>query len=108
MGRVSEVNVGFGVLTTMVMKSTIFWDITPCSPLKVNRRFGGKCYLYRQGRRIIQAGFLLGFVFDHEDGSDIFLRNVGWLSTDYTALYPRRQNSSEVSVELVQARGPYP
>jgi hypothetical protein len=26
-----------------------------------------------------------------EDGVDMFLRNVGWLSTDYTALYPRRQ-----------------
>jgi hypothetical protein len=25
----------------------------------------------------------------------MFLRNVGWLSTDYTALYPRRQNSSQ-------------
>jgi hypothetical protein len=23
-----------------------------------------------------------------EEGGDIFLRNVGWLSTDYTALYP--------------------
>jgi hypothetical protein len=23
------------------MKSTVFWDITPYSPLKVNRRFGG-------------------------------------------------------------------
>jgi hypothetical protein len=27
--------VGFEVLTAVVMKSTIFWDITPCSPLKV-------------------------------------------------------------------------
>jgi hypothetical protein len=26
----------------------------------------------------------------------MFLRNVGWLSTEYTALYPRRQNSSFV------------
>jgi hypothetical protein len=34
------------------MKSPIFWDITPCSPLKVNRRFGGICV---QGRRISQA-----------------------------------------------------
>jgi hypothetical protein len=33
--------IGFEVLTAVVMKSTIFWDITPCSPLKVNRRFGG-------------------------------------------------------------------
>jgi hypothetical protein len=23
------------------LKSTVFWDITPCSPLKVNGRFGG-------------------------------------------------------------------
>jgi hypothetical protein len=36
------------------------------------------------------AGFLLGLFFDHNNEGDIFLRNVGWLSTDYTALYPRR------------------
>jgi hypothetical protein len=30
----------FEVLTAVVMKSTILWDITPCSPLKVNGRFG--------------------------------------------------------------------
>jgi hypothetical protein len=24
-------------------KSSIFWDITPCGSLKINRRFGGKC-----------------------------------------------------------------
>jgi hypothetical protein len=23
-----------------VLNSSVFWDITPCSPLKVNRRFG--------------------------------------------------------------------
>jgi hypothetical protein len=37
-----------------------------------------------------QAGFLLGLFFDPEDGDDMFLRNVSWPSTDYTALYPRR------------------
>jgi hypothetical protein len=26
----------FEVLTALVMKSSIFWDITPCSPLKVS------------------------------------------------------------------------
>jgi hypothetical protein len=41
--------VQFEVLTGVVMKSTIFWDITPCSPLKVNRRFGGTCRLHLQG-----------------------------------------------------------
>jgi hypothetical protein len=33
--------IGFEVLTAVVMKSSIFWDITPCSLLKVNRHFGG-------------------------------------------------------------------
>jgi hypothetical protein len=37
------------------MKNPIFWDITPYSPLKVNRRFGGTDYLHSQGRRISQA-----------------------------------------------------
>jgi hypothetical protein len=33
----------------------IFWDITPCSPLKINGRFG-RIYRLLQGRRISQAG----------------------------------------------------
>jgi hypothetical protein len=46
--------IGFEVLTAVVMKSSIFWVITPCSPLKVNRRFEGTCPFYLQGRRISQ------------------------------------------------------
>jgi hypothetical protein len=33
------------------MKSIIFWDITPGSPLNVNSRFGGTYRLHLQGRR---------------------------------------------------------
>jgi hypothetical protein len=67
---------------------SIFWDITPCSLVKVNRRFGGTYRLHLQGRisraryqRILlascfHAGVLLG-LFDPEDGGDMFLRNVG-------------------------------
>jgi hypothetical protein len=44
--------VGFEVRTAVVIKSTIFWDITPCSILKVNRRFGGIYRLHLQGRKI--------------------------------------------------------
>jgi hypothetical protein len=46
---------GFEVLTAVVIKSTIFWDITPCSQLKVNRRLGGKyrLHLRRTTRRYI-------------------------------------------------------
>jgi hypothetical protein len=36
----------------LFMNSTIFWDITPCSPLRVNRHFGGTYRLHLQGRKI--------------------------------------------------------
>jgi hypothetical protein len=87
------------------VKSPIFWDITPFSPLKVKRHFGGKCSLHLQGRRISQVRN------QHEAGSQQswfpawlilrpwrwrrhILRNVGWVSTDYTELCPRRWDSS--------------
>jgi hypothetical protein len=91
--------VRFGVLRAVVMKSTIFWDITPCSPLKVNRRLGGsnnkpsKKPAWKQVASL-HTGFLLGLVFHPEDGGDMFLRNVGWFLTGNTALYPRRYYSS--------------
>jgi hypothetical protein len=62
--------VGAETLTAVVMKSSIFWDITPCSPLNVIPGFGGTCHL-------LQAGFLLGLSFSPEDGGDMFLPNVG-------------------------------
>jgi hypothetical protein len=33
----------------------VFWDITLCSPVKVNRRFGVTYRLHLQDRRVIQA-----------------------------------------------------
>jgi hypothetical protein len=38
------------------------------------------CYL-------LHVGILIGLFIDPEDGGDIFLRNVGRFSTNYTALY---------------------
>jgi hypothetical protein len=43
---------------------------------------------------VLHAGFLLGLFFDPDKGGEVFLRNFGPLSTDYTALYPIRQNYS--------------
>jgi hypothetical protein len=43
--------VKFEVLAAVFMKSTIFWDITPCSPLRVNRPFGGTYCHHLQGRK---------------------------------------------------------
>jgi hypothetical protein len=39
----------------MVVKRTVLWDITPCSPSQVNRRFGWTCHLHLQGQRISRA-----------------------------------------------------
>jgi hypothetical protein len=36
------------------LNSSIFWDITSCSLLKINRWFGGKCSLHLQGWRLSQ------------------------------------------------------
>jgi hypothetical protein len=43
--------VEFEVITAVVMKSIIFWDMAPRSPLSVNRRFGGTYRLHLQGLR---------------------------------------------------------
>jgi hypothetical protein len=43
------------VLTGIVMKSSVFWDITPYILLKVKRRFGGTCRLHLQGWRVSQT-----------------------------------------------------
>jgi hypothetical protein len=32
---------GFEILTVVVMKNSIFWDIMLCNPFKVNLHFGG-------------------------------------------------------------------
>jgi hypothetical protein len=60
------------------MKSSVFWDITPCSPLELKRRFLLSLLAIR-----FHAGFLLGLFFDLEDGDNMLHRNVGWLSTDF-------------------------
>jgi hypothetical protein len=58
--------------------SIIFWDVTPCSLLKCNRRFGGTYRLHLQGRR------------------KNFSKNqpISRRQTDYTASHPRRWYSS--------------
>jgi hypothetical protein len=43
--------VEFEVFTAVVMKSIIFWVMTPCSLFSCNRRFGGIYRLHLQGRR---------------------------------------------------------
>jgi hypothetical protein len=64
------------------MKSSIFWDITPCTPLKINRRFGGT-YLSppsaskdKTSKNNMKKEASRAWL-DAEDGVDMFFRNVG-------------------------------
>jgi hypothetical protein len=50
---------------------------------------------------LLHAGFLLG-LFDPQDGGVIFFRNIGWLSTDYMAIYPRIYNFSIQNLQISQ------
>jgi hypothetical protein len=43
------------VVTAVVMKSSTFWDIIPCSPLKIYRHFVVIYYLHFQCRRTSHA-----------------------------------------------------
>jgi hypothetical protein len=61
--KLSSHYIGFGVLTAVVMKGSIFWVIMLYSPLEVNQR---ACYLRH-------AGFLFGLLFNPEDGGEMFL-----------------------------------
>jgi hypothetical protein len=56
--------VGFEVLTAVVMKGTTFWNITLCSLLSVNRRFGGM----PPALTLVSCSV---YFFDPEDGGDV-------------------------------------
>jgi hypothetical protein len=75
------ISVGFCLLPAFTL---LYWSVSACHLL--SRWYIGRFLLaYR-----CDAGIFLGLFFDPEDGDDIFPRNVGWLSTDHTALFHRR------------------
>jgi hypothetical protein len=59
---------------------------------------GSECTLrdnYRDSAcRLFTIGFLIVLIFDPEEGYDRFLRNIGWLIQNYTALQSGRSNIS--------------
>jgi hypothetical protein len=94
--------------TDTLLKSSVFWDVTPCSPLKVNHRFGRICRLQPRGRRVIQTISLLPasprfiaslILLPWRWRCDMFLWKVGWLSTLESKLcYNRRLVGQSVLV----------
>lgn len=58
----------FEVLTALMMKSTVFWVISQRSSER-GRRLDGTYCLHLQGRRVSQAGVLLGICSSKTSGS---------------------------------------
>jgi hypothetical protein len=64
----------------VVMKSIIFWDMTPCSPLSVSQRFGGTYRLHLLGI----DGFILSY--GRANGSRVpvfYLHSVSYINPDF-------------------------
>jgi hypothetical protein len=61
--KTSLIVIGFEVLVVVLMKSSVFWDITLSYPLRIH-----SSYLHH-------SGFLLGLFFDVEDGGNMCLQN---------------------------------
>jgi hypothetical protein len=103
----------------------LFWDITPCSPLKVNRHLGGtyrlhlRCLVISQARNklqavierlcfLVQSGFLLDLLLYPKYGGDMFSgKDDMTLYTEHGILYSiiipnyRFQRESEHSFKAV-------
>jgi hypothetical protein len=91
------VTVRFHVLTAVVMRTSIVWDIMRCSMVTANRRFGGTECFHHQVRGVSQERNRHKADRSQssaENGGDTFLWNVCWLSPNHMT-YCRRQNSSQ-------------
>jgi hypothetical protein len=78
----------------------VFWNMMPCIPVEVCRRFEGITCLRLQGWRVCQtksekvtASFLC-LLFNPENWGNSFLRNVGGVLPGYRSLHSGREYSS--------------
>jgi hypothetical protein len=70
----SYIPIGFDVLRAVVMDASTVWDITPvvrCKSTHVSEDHIASIFRV-DAATCIHAGFLLGLVFDPEDGGDMF------------------------------------
>jgi hypothetical protein len=62
--------------TAVVMKGCAMWDITPCSPLKINRCLEGTSIFGVEDYAKQQTTGKCDFFLDPENGGGVFLQNV--------------------------------
>jgi hypothetical protein len=71
------------------MKTATFGEIMPCTQYKFN-----DVPKERISTDLLTACFLVVMLFEPDDDSNTFLRNVGQLLPDHAALYPRSSHST--------------
>jgi hypothetical protein len=79
----------FQICGRKISEVRIFVEDYECSTV-TEFNHGETCSNVGSACHLLHAGFSLGLFFDPDDGGDMFLRNIGLLSADYRALYPRR------------------
>jgi hypothetical protein len=92
-----KLNISAAPLSTVVMKNSIFSDLTPCNPLKVNQRFRKivtsvislDWYGNEAGGMKISPTFMISSCLAYAsilnmDDMDMFQPSIGLLLTDYT------------------------
>jgi hypothetical protein len=87
------------------MKGFSFWDITPCSPFKVNGRFGRTYRLHLHGRWISQSRNQRAGRWQAEPDPEPAFTLVSYMA--FSALKMEATCSSETSVDFKQTRRRY-
>jgi hypothetical protein len=93
----------------VVIKSSTFWDITPCSPLTVNRHFRGTHRLHLQGRLSLPPAFTLiscsaysttkmEAIRSSETSADFQRTTWNYIPEDITLLFHTVSMESEVNM----------
>jgi hypothetical protein len=89
--------VGIEVLIAVVMKSSIFWDIGPCIPLKPIWRFGGTYRLHFSRERNQREEGRHNSILKIRATCSSIRR---WPSRDYSVLNPKGYNYSHIHLMI--------
>jgi hypothetical protein len=54
----NDINARFEVLTAVLIKSQVFWDMTPCRFVNRHRNFGVNCYLRKYNTSCANKNFI--------------------------------------------------
>jgi hypothetical protein len=89
----------FQVLTVLIVKRTVVWDVMPCSLVEIYRLSEERiASAFRVKSRMVCLLIACSAYSCPEDSANKFLRNFGNVLPDYTASYPMRLQSSVIRV----------